>query len=340
MSDPTSKKWVLGGYYGFENLGDELLLHVISKNILSHYPQDEIIVLSQNPTLTKKTHFLSSINRWNYINIYSQLKKSNGLILGGGDLIQDNTSFKSLLYYLGLIKLALWAKVPVYVYGVSVYPLKNSWAIKYVSKILSSCALIAVRDIPSAQTLKEWNVKSTITTIEDPVFSLASPKTIPTRGKSILWVLRGPFSDKKKQTLLTTWTTLNQLGYFQSIWELNPQDTFPNLPSFIKKRESNNFDFTNIYKDISLTVGMRFHGLILSSVHEIPFIGISDLPKIKHFCDLFSSPHITDINMDSTSVIEAIKFSVATQVKPNEISSSHIHNAQNHIQEFVHRLHA
>jgi len=49
---------------------------------------------------------VDSINRFNLLKILLIMRNSKLFINGGGSLIQDNTSTRSLIYYLGMIWLA------------------------------------------------------------------------------------------------------------------------------------------------------------------------------------------------------------------------------------------
>ena len=60
-------KAALIGYYGFGNLGDELLLQA-SLNFLNEAGifNNQIIVLSNNPDETSKNFGVKSVSRWNF----------------------------------------------------------------------------------------------------------------------------------------------------------------------------------------------------------------------------------------------------------------------------------
>ena len=79
-------KAVLLGYYGFGNLGDELLLEscigILEKQGIS---RGQIIVLSNSPNETSRCFHVDSINRWKIREIIHALRNSESLVLGGGD---------------------------------------------------------------------------------------------------------------------------------------------------------------------------------------------------------------------------------------------------------------
>ena len=99
-----SKTIVISGYYGYNNFGDELILKAILQELEKTKPR--IIVLSGNVRNTTKIHGVETINRYNIFAILKALKKADILISGGGGLLQDKTSKRSLIYYLFIILFA------------------------------------------------------------------------------------------------------------------------------------------------------------------------------------------------------------------------------------------
>ena len=87
---------LISGYYGFNNAGDEAILKSIIIALRDVNPTIDIVVLSNDVEHTKKTYNVDAINRWNIFKIYSELRKSDGLISGGGSLLQDVTSSRPI----------------------------------------------------------------------------------------------------------------------------------------------------------------------------------------------------------------------------------------------------
>ncbi|HCX62322.1 MAG TPA: polysaccharide pyruvyl transferase CsaB, partial [Clostridiales bacterium] len=100
------KKILLAGYYGFGNLGDEAILEMALKQILEITDRKNIIVLSGNKEITSKKYNIATIDRYNVLSIIFKLKSTDAIVFGGGSLLQDITSKRSIYYYLFLIRLA------------------------------------------------------------------------------------------------------------------------------------------------------------------------------------------------------------------------------------------
>ena len=121
------KEILICGYYGFENSGDDALLKAVLTELNKNISEAKLVVLSKNPKETKKKYNINSIGRTNPLSLVYHLIKSRLMIFGGGTLIQDATSTKSLVYYLLLILLAriFNTKVMLYANGIGSISEKN-----------------------------------------------------------------------------------------------------------------------------------------------------------------------------------------------------------------------
>ncbi|MBQ3758775.1 MAG: polysaccharide pyruvyl transferase family protein, partial [Synergistaceae bacterium] len=81
------------GYYGFGNLGDELLLEACI-NILNEcgIERNRVVVLSNDPDRTAREFRVDAVNRWSLREIVRTFRKSERLIFGGGGIFQDSSS--------------------------------------------------------------------------------------------------------------------------------------------------------------------------------------------------------------------------------------------------------
>ena len=89
---------VISGYYGFGNAGDEAMLAAILEAILEVVPEADITVISGNPRHTAEKHGVKAVGRFDVTGIFNAIKRCDLLISGGGSLLQDVTSNRSLDY--------------------------------------------------------------------------------------------------------------------------------------------------------------------------------------------------------------------------------------------------
>ena len=121
-------KVVLSGYYGFDNFGDEAILQVLVSN-LKNIGAD-ITVISHNPQKTSFTHDVKSVFTFDIFGILNSLSKTDVLISGGGSLLQDVTSIRSLFYYLFIIFFSILFSKRVIIFAQGIGPIKNKIAKK------------------------------------------------------------------------------------------------------------------------------------------------------------------------------------------------------------------
>lgn len=163
---------VLSGYYGFDNVGDEAILFSIITALKKLQKDIQITVLSNNPEATKKTYGVDAVNRWKLKEVSSVLKSADGLISGGGSLLQDQTGMKSIPYYSGIMQIAKMHKKPVFVYAQGMGPINKGISKLIVRKTLNKVNQVTVRDEESKALLESVGVKKSIGIVPDPVTGL------------------------------------------------------------------------------------------------------------------------------------------------------------------------
>ena len=131
-----SKRVVLSGYFGFKNFGDEAILSLLVNKLQSD--KHRITVISHDPNYTKSIYkHIRSVYTFDFTNIIGAISKSDVLISGGGSLLQDVTSIKSLIYYLLVIFIALFLKKTVIIFAQGIGPI-NSLLGNILTKIISA----------------------------------------------------------------------------------------------------------------------------------------------------------------------------------------------------------
>ena len=164
---------MISGYYGYKNTGDDSLLWAIINNLTEKKEYADITVLSANPSETEKIYKVRSINRFNIFKIMRYMRRTKLLISGGGSLVQDVTSTKSLLYYLFVIKSAKKYGMKVMVYASGIGPLKKHRNKALAAKILNTTDIISLREPASYDELKLLGVsKPPVYVTTDPAFAL------------------------------------------------------------------------------------------------------------------------------------------------------------------------
>jgi polysaccharide pyruvyl transferase CsaB len=292
------KKILLAGYYGFGNLGDEAILEMAIKQILEITDRNNITVLSGNKEVTKAKYKVNTIDRYNVFSIITNLAKSDALVFGGGSLLQDITSKRSIYYYLFLIRLAKIMKNKVIMLSQGIGPIVNENSKKAVSRTIGLIDYITVRDRHSKELLEAMGMdKSKISLSTDPVINLRAGENYTTKhsgNKKVCFSLRNwkNADVSEKISKLALRLIENNIEcyfipfYYNEDLELidEVEKNLGDRAVYYKERLTTNEAF-DIIKDMDVLVGVRLHSLIFAAAANVPFVAVSYDHKVDHFAD-------------------------------------------------------
>ncbi|MGP1569804.1 MAG: polysaccharide pyruvyl transferase CsaB [Eubacteriales bacterium] len=316
-------KIVISGYYGFNNIGDESILRAVVDNLKIKIPQAKIVVLTKDVDGTGQKYGVDTVDRKSFIDVFSVISSCDFLISGGGSLLQDVTSKKSILYYIAIIKLALLFGKKVLIYSQGIGPINSKFNRKLTAKTLQKVSSIVVRDESSKEFLEEIGVTKNIIVTADPVLRIKpTPLDI---GSKIL----------ESEGLVRTEKENITVGF--AIRERNLKSDFMNeLANAIRKLVTERkakvvlipFHFSedrlvidelaerlcdlsgsifclhkkyltdemlSIVGNLDMLVGVRLHSLIHATIMGVPLIGISYDPKVNSFLKSIGTKAISSI---------------------------------------------
>lgn len=165
---------VMSGYYGFSNAGDDAILQSICQGIAEASDEVALTVLSNEPALTQRLCGVQAEPRFRAWRVFQALRRCDALLSGGGSLLQDRTSTRSLMYYLTVIRAARLLGKPVVLYANGIGPVQRPANRRRVRRAVEHAALVTLRDHASARELREMGVKrADLYVTADPVFNLA-----------------------------------------------------------------------------------------------------------------------------------------------------------------------
>lgn len=313
---------LISGYYGFDNLGDELILKVLVDELKDRGVK--ITVLSQNPKKTAAQYGVNAIKRTSFIDIVDALASANLFISGGGGLFQDATGPMSALYYGGLIHLARFFDVPVVFWAQGVGPLRKALSRKMTAAALRKCEKIMVRDEKSALLVEEltgekpeitadpvWLLRNPVaqkvsgkakTASAEPSSASVSCDAAPSEGWTVGVSLRPwhELSDERLSALADCLNALAQQHEGAVCFRLLPfqkkEDT-ELLEGFAKQLKATSRisvsvvppeDVLDSLAGCDVILGMRFHSLILGLLFNIPVYGLVYDPKVASLLSMFN----------------------------------------------------
>jgi polysaccharide pyruvyl transferase CsaB len=175
MGNPV-KQVVISGYYGFRNSGDEAVLQSILQALEAEGNAAGItidpVVLSSDPELTSRMYGVKAVHRMKPREVWKALRSCDGLISGGGSLLQDATGWKTIPYYLAVLKLAQWLRKPTFIYAQGLGPVNRSIFFNPIVTTFAKSAYVSVRDKESANLLARMGYTKDVEVVPDPVMGL------------------------------------------------------------------------------------------------------------------------------------------------------------------------
>ncbi len=297
---------VICGAYGRGNAGDEAIL----KAILSQFREiDEDMpfwVMSRKKKETRSANKTRAMYLFNLFAFISSLRKAEIFVNGGGSLIQDITSSRSLYYYLFTLKAAKWCGCRIIMYGCGIGPINSRQNRRIAARVLNSTAdIITLRDSVSLELLKEMKVeKPEIILAADPTVNLKkagdaaveaafAQEGIPADVRKIGFCLRNwpDFLHPEEVGAAAdyAWDTYGVTPVFLPIeipkdisaaGKVTPSMTGPYYTCSLKHGVE---ELIGMLGSMEAVVGMRLHSLIFATAGGAPVIGISYDVKVDSF---------------------------------------------------------
>lgn len=294
-------KYLVSGYIGFDNFGDEAIAKVLT-DYLKNIKAEKITLLSSNPEKTAK---LYSVNSAYFLNFIKPIIETDVLISGGGSLLQDVTSLKSLIYYLAVIVTALVFNKKVVIFAQGFTPFRTKIGKILTSFVLKHCHKIYVRDIKSKELLDDLSIKSEI--VSDPVYNIE----IPDFEKNGVGIQLRSFSGLTEEFLENLAQEVAKRFSGQKIKLISLQDSvdLAVLEMFSKKLKSINIE-SYIVKNLSINeaikeissleflIGMRFHANLVGIKAGVKVLGINYDIKVSSLSEEVKFP-ILNLNQKS-----------------------------------------
>lgn len=267
-------KYVISGYIGFDNFGDEAIAGVLT-GILKKSGAEKITVISSNPSKTSKLYDVESVKMLDFI---KPILECDCLISGGGSLLQDITSLKSLLYYLAVIMTAIVSGKKVKIFAQGFTPFRTKIG-KFLTKfVLKHCNEITVRDFKSQKILEEMGISSTL--VCDPVFGIE----IPQLKKNGVGIQLRNFSGMNEEFVDKLILEAKKRFPDKEIKLISLQDSL-DLP--VLQGKGNVISGLNVKSAIEeiagleYLIGMRFHACLIGAKAGVKVLGLNYDVKVE-----------------------------------------------------------
>ncbi|HSV31078.1 MAG TPA: polysaccharide pyruvyl transferase family protein [Atribacteraceae bacterium] len=287
----------LVGYYGFGNWGDELSLMAVSRELAAFAQRQgislDLSVLSRGKDLPVSLPTGTvPVPRRPVSEIWRELRCCDGVVIGGGSLLQDASSLRSLLYYWTLVNVAIRLKKPVVFFRCGLGPFQKRLSRFLMKRLMRRLTLFVARDADSAALAAEYSCSAQrILEGRDPVFSLFEPeqnrdycrdriavflRTMPPDREA---VLRMALCELRE----TTGRPVECVGFHQELdratVERLGRETGCRTRYFTSTDEVKRY-----FLDLDCLFTMRLHPAIIASRMGVPWFAFDIDPKIAALC--------------------------------------------------------
>jgi polysaccharide pyruvyl transferase CsaB len=331
---------VISGYYGFGNAGDEAILASMVAAFESTYPGIGITVVSNNPGATEREHGVKSIARFDAANLVSSLAHADAFLLGGGSVLQDITSRRSLFYYLSLTGLARAMGRPVMLYANGFGPVTSPTGRMFTKMVLDRVQLATFRDQTSQQEVKSLGVsRPRMEVTADPVFLLEeltaqseldaareaaqrvlTESGVPSQGGPLIGVALRPwqkahagfaaemraaierFAASGARVIMLP-LHYDQDSEFCESLAVGVTPTVYTLKGKLRPRV-----MLELIGEMDAVLGMRLHSLVFAVSKCVPCAAICYDPKVSSFVEVSGIPVAADVRSPgATAVFDSIE---------------------------------
>ena len=297
------------GAYGMKNAGDEAVLDAILAEMRSIDPEMPVTVLSRDPAETRASHGVPAIHTFDLFGFLRAMRRSALYLNGGGSLIQDVTSSRSLWYYLYTLYAAKKRGCAVMMYGCGVGPVDRPRNRRLAGRVIDRYVdAITLRDSESLDTLRALGVtKPEISVAAEPALSLESA---PEHEIDALFEKCGLEKEKRYFCVcVRRWPDMKQKlpifaaaadyayerhGLTPLLLSVNRQQDDDEVRRLREKvtvpcaavtEPMNTGQVIGFLARMDAVLAMRLHALILAAGRAVPTVGVSYDPKVQGFLD-------------------------------------------------------
>ena len=308
------------GAYGRGNAGDDAILEAIVTELRQIDPDLPVWVLSRNPKDTRLTYRVNSIYTFAFPKFLWRMLHTKLYINGGGSLMQDVTSYRSLWFYLFTISWAKRLGNRVMMYGCGIGPIRSPANRRRASHILqNSVDAITLRDTHSKDELDDMGVSApSIVLSADPtvilppaseqaVDGILESQGIDPKGKYIGFALRPWPGFERKAAVFAA-----AADYAYETYGLTPiflpierrldvaaaqaAAQYMKSPHYILNETGSSSHTIGLFSRMQVVVSMRLHALIFSAGQGVPLVGVVYDQKISSFLSYIGQDLYTDLH--------------------------------------------
>ena len=321
---------VICGAYGRGNAGDDAILEAILQEMALIDPDMPATVLSKEPKSTRLAYRVRSVSRTNMFAWHSAMRHAKLYINGGGSLIQDVTSRRSLWFYLLNIAVAKRCGCKVQMYGCGIGPVTRENHRRLAARVLNRYVdVITLREPDSREELRAMGVtKPEILLTADPALTLRKAEDdqidsvllragIPPQGRYLCFALRQWRGFEEKAPLFGAaaryaYKTYGLIPVFTAVEKhLDPAAARLaaqglDIPHYFLDDAGGAGTIIGALSRMEAVVSMRLHALIFAAGQGIPLAGVVYDPKVSAFLRYTGQDNFTNLEDLTEAALRAM----------------------------------
>ena len=297
---------VLCGYYGCGNTGDDALLRGAIARAGECYPKYSVCALTARGRGDNERFGIKCVKRKSLLPGLYTVSRAKIFVFGGGTLLQDHTSKRSLIYYLFLLRYAQHHGVKCELWGNGIGPLRVRLLRLLTARALGGCAYIGVRDTRSGLCIHALTGGNCVRPVVESDLAVAIGASsdarvsfllkrlglgesrpfavVALRGKNFIKMSRE--ERRELSRLLNTLKKIKTSGIEILFVELCPRED-----SLLTERIRGAFggivvrglspsDLIGVFSKAKIVCASRYHALIFAHLAGTPFIPFGTDPKL------------------------------------------------------------
>ena len=303
---------VLCGYYGCGNTGDDALLRFAIERARQAYPELCVSALTGGGKADSERFGVRCVQRRNAIAVLREIRRARVFVLGGGTLLQDITSRRSLAYYTFLMRYAQRHGTRCELWWSGLGPLGHKKSRESAALALKGSAYIGVRDgasgslahrltcgaetTPVLEYDPALDVKPTNEARTELLLSRLLPKGV--RRFAVIAVNGSGTASKSRKgireqrRMLRAIASLRKRGIYPLFSVMFPKEDLR-----VSKKLAERFggsvamglspsDLVGISQRAAAVYSSRLHALVFAKAANTPYLGFGTDPKIAAFCSI------------------------------------------------------
>ncbi len=290
------------GYYGFGNWGDELSLFALGRELstLTQWKKCSLIphVLVPGDTIPVPVENARTVSRRSLRDVASSIRLCDVVMVGGGSLLQDKTSLRSLMYYTSLLGWALLWRKPVVFYRCGLGPFRTVTGLALARYIVSRCKLFVARDPATARVAERLGcLPDRIREGADPLFLPGLWKQPMEKEDKRVAVCVRNASAKQEDALTRAVVHLSQeVGDTVDIVAFHKEHDFTTASRIADRSKGRVIAFRSweeipsYFSSLQALFTMRLHPAVLATLFNVPWAAFDLDPKIAALTGCFTRP--------------------------------------------------